>query len=54
MSNPPRRQNTIDNDANTLLKRRDRDKPRQRIVSEKPRRVNTLVHDEDNKVTSNL
>ena len=42
----PRRQNTLEVD-NLLKKVRDREKPKQRIASERPRKVQTIVLDED-------
>ena len=42
----PKRQNTLEVD--NLLKRvRDREKPKPRLVSERPRKVQTIVLDED-------
>jgi len=54
MANAPRRTNTIADDSTPLLKRRDREKPKQRIASEKPRRINTLLVDKEEKVASSL
>ena len=46
MTSAPRRQNTIEVDA--ILKRvREREKPKNRILSEKPRRVQTITLDDD-------
>ena len=51
-----RRLTTLDNDGSIPLfkKVRDREKPRQRIVSEKPRKATTIILEEDSKVTSSL
>ena len=44
---------TIENDSNSLNKRRV-EKSKKSIVNDKPKRVNTIVVDEDAKVTSSL
>ena len=51
--NVPKRKMTIENDSNALFKKRV-DKSKKSMLGEKQRKINTIVVDEDAKVTSSL